>query len=70
MIIIILLCCYNTCNNIIVMVTGTRIYMHFPLTQTGATPLFIASQKGHIEVVNILIRNGANINLAKKVRYF
>ena len=68
MIIIILLCCYN--NNIIVMVTGTRIYMHFPLTQDGATPLFIASQKGHIEVVNILIRNEANINLAKKVRYF
>ena len=34
-------------------------YMHFPLTQDGATPIIAASQNGHSEVVNILIRNGA-----------
>ena len=43
---------------------------YFPLTQNGATPLFIASQKGHSDVVNILIRNGADVNMAKEVRYY
>ena len=38
-----------------------------PLTQIGTTPLFIASQEGHSDVVNILIRNGADINLARNV---
>ena len=47
------------------MVTG-----HFPLTQSGMTPLFIASQNGHSDVVNILIRNGADVNMAEEVRYF
>ena len=43
--------------------------MHFPLTQTGATPLFIASHNGHSDVVNILIRNEADVNMATNVRY-
>ena len=43
--------------------------MHFPLAQDGATPLFIASQNGHSDVVNILIRNGADVNMAANVRY-
>ena len=38
-----------------------------PLTQDGATPLYVASQEGHSDVVNILIRNGADINLATNV---
>jgi ankyrin repeat protein len=33
--------------------------------KTGATPLYIASQNGHSDIVNILIRNGADINLAR-----
>ena len=41
--------------------------MHFPLTQSGATPLYVASQNGHSDVVNILIRNGADVNLSWKV---
>ena len=43
--------------------------MHFPLTQDGATPLFIASERGHSDVVNILIRNGADVNKSMEVRY-
>ena len=43
---------------------------YLPLTQTGATPLFIAGQNGHSDVVNILIRNGADVNLAKHVRKY
>ena len=44
-------------------------YMHFPLKQLqdGATPLFAASQNGHSDVVNILIRNGADVNLSLNV---
>ena len=30
----------------------------------GATPLYTAAQKGHIQVVNALLRAGANQNLA------
>ena len=37
-----------------------------PLTQDGVTPLYIASQKGHSDVMNI-IRNGADINLPFKI---
>ena len=37
------------------------------LTQTGATPLYIASCNGHSDVVNTLIRNGADVNLTYKV---
>ena len=48
------------------MVTG--IYMHFPLTQNGSTPLYIASENGHSDVVNILIGNGADVNLVEEVR--
>ena len=38
-----------------------------PLTQTGETPLYIASQQGHSDIVNTLIRNGANVNQPRNV---
>ena len=46
-------------------------YLHvtIPLTQDGATPLYMASQKGHSDVVNILISNGADVNIAKEVMH-
>ena len=37
------------------------------VTQSGSTPLHAASGKGHSDVVNILIQNGADINLITKV---
>ena len=33
----------------------------------GTTPLFIASHVGHSDVVNILLRSGAGVNLARNV---
>ena len=54
---------------VIVVVGDGNWYMHFPLTQDGVTPLFNASQKGHSDVVNILIRNGADVNMVHHVRY-
>ena len=35
--------------------------LYTPL-QNGASPLYIASQEGHSEVVNVLVKNGADIN--------
>ena len=43
------------------------LHVIVPLTQDGTTPLFIASERGHSDVVNVLIRNGADINLARNV---
>ena len=38
------------------------------LTKDGATPVLMASQEGHSDVVNALIKNGASVNMATKVR--
>ena len=35
--------------------------------QDGASPLFVASQVGHIHVCRLLIEQGANINSQTKV---
>ena len=32
-------------------------------SQTGSTPLYMACQQGQIDVVNILLANGADVNL-------
>ena len=37
------------------------------LMQDGATPLFMASQEGHSEVVNLLISHGANLDKSHEV---
>ena len=42
-------------------------YLCFIFTQGGATPLFMASQEGNLDVVEILIAAGAKVDLAKAV---
>ena len=37
------------------------------LSQKGATPLSIASEKGHTATVDLLLRNGADPNKSRKV---
>ena len=32
-------------------------------SQDGITPLFMASQNGHTDIVNILLANGADVNI-------
>ena len=38
------------------------IALNIIIIQTGETALHRASNNGHVEVVNILLRNGANIS--------
>ena len=37
------------------------------ISQDGISPLFMASQMGHTKTVNILLKNGADPNLARTV---
>ena len=46
----------------------TLMTFEYSLSQTGATPLFFASQENHEEVVKILLSSGAKVDLATKVR--
>ena len=36
--------------------------------QNGVTALYVASRNGHFEVVNILLQNGAHVDVRKEVR--
>jgi hypothetical protein len=38
--------------------------------QTGATPAYIASQKGHTQILALLLANKADINAAMKAQQF
>jgi ankyrin repeat protein len=38
--------------------------------QTGTTPAFIASQRGHTEILALLLANKADITVADKVQQF
>ena len=39
-----------------------------PITiQNGASPLYVASQEGHTDVVDILVKAGADVNQANTV---
>ena len=38
--------------------------------QQGAPPLCVASQEGHLEVVQMLLEYGASVNLVNDVSHF
>ena len=65
-----MLCACISCKVccILTITVHSSLHVIIPLTQRGSTtPLYIASQQGHSDVVNTLIRNGARVNMAKKV---
>ena len=37
-------------------------------TKVDRTPLHVAAQEGHLEIVNLLVRNGADIDAKDMVR--
>lgn len=41
-------------------------FFFFFVYQNNATPFYMASQNGHLEVVKSLLGAGANVNIAKK----
>ncbi len=43
------------------------IYMPFLYVQSNSTPLLVAAEKGHKEVVTVLLERGANMNVVNKV---
>ena len=49
-----------------VLVVLQSIDLYTPL-QDGASPLFIASQEGQSEVVDVLVKNGVDINQPRNV---
>ena len=48
----------------IIILCTSCTHMSCPLFQSGASPLYIACQKGHIDVVDTLLKGGADPNLA------
>ena len=37
-------------------------------SQNGVTALYVASENGHVEVVNILLQNGAHVHVQDEVK--
>ena len=48
----------------VLMVLHTLTIFYFCQTQNGYSPVYVASQNGHTEVVDLLVQAGADINLA------
>ena len=44
--------------------------MCFVCVQFGATPVYIASENGHVDVVKVLHALGADVNTADEVRVY
>ena len=52
------------------LISSFSLYFWF-FIKGGATPLFVAAQSGHEQIVQILLEKGeANIDLPKEVFYF
>ena len=48
----------------------TCCHSYFPPVQDGFTPLYVACDGGHKQIVDILLKNGANVNLTTTVSVF
>ena len=65
----VLLICSQDMLQIIVkgLYTVTMYMCAHPLSQNGLSPLYVSSQEGHTEIVEILLKSGANPNLTTTV---
>ena len=48
----------------------TCCHYYFPPVQDGFTPLHVACEGGHKLIVDILLKNGANVNVTMTVSVF
>ena len=62
-----MLCACTSQCDILCPSISSYMYICIPFTQNGGTPLFMASQKGNLDVVEILLAAGAKVDLAKDV---
>ena len=53
----------------IILLTQTAL-LYVIKTQNGMTPVHFASDKGHTDVVDVLVQAGADIHLATKVLHY
>ena len=58
----------NTAKVIATNVPFVLVHFSFLYTQDGFSSLYVACQGGHKEVVDTLLKNGANVDLATTVR--
>jgi ankyrin repeat protein len=50
--------CNLLCYNLLFVI----YYSNYCILKIGSTPLIIASEKGHVQVCELLLKSGANIN--------
>ena len=47
-----------------------NLLMHYYILQNGFTPLYMAAQEGHVDVVRTLLSKGANQQCTTEVSVF
>ena len=55
--------------SVLIVMNYVYIFLHHSL-QTGTTPLILASQEGHKDVVEVLLNHGAEVDHPDKVSVF
>ena len=61
--------CYVTRSDHISPTHTFILCVHFPCAQDGFFPLYVASKKGYIGIVDVLIKAGARVDLQTKVGF-